>query len=113
MLDSKGAKCDQIRRELKELDENFEITFDYRNEEYQVTYNEGLFAKVKYGEFTRDHIAEYRHTLWLNKRGEILEYIDTKNEKADEAEDRRLSNIAEALAKDIRRPLINNYLYGE
>jgi hypothetical protein len=51
--------------------------------------------------------------VWLNKRGEILDYVDAENEKSEAAEDRKLSNMAEALAKDLHKPLTNNYLYGE
>ena len=113
MLDPKGAKCREIRRELHDIDDRFDIAFDHEAAEYHVTFNEGLFAKVKYGEVDRALIADWRHTVWLNKRGEILDYVDQQNEKAEAEEDRKLSNMAEALAKDIRRPLIDNYLYGE
>ncbi|MZQ99484.1 MAG: hypothetical protein GT601_17595 [Acidaminobacter sp.] len=113
MLDPKGAKCHHLRNELRDIDERFDIAFDYEKEEYHVTFNGGPFAKVKYGEVDRDLIADWRHTVWLNKRGEILDYVDQQNEKAEAEEDRKLSNMAEALARDIRRPLINNYLYGE
>ena len=113
MLDPKGAKCREIRREIKDIDERFDIAFDHETARYHVTFNDGLFATVGYGEVDRDLIADWRHTTWLNKRGEILDYLDAENEKVEAAEERRLSNMAESLALDIRRPMINNYLYGE
>ena len=113
MLDPKGAKCRELRRELHDIDERFEIEFDHEKAQYQVSFNGGIFATVGYGEIDRDLIAQWRHTVWLNKRGEILTYIEAENEKFEAAEDRRLSNMAEALAKDLHKPLVNNYLYGE
>lgn len=113
MLDRRGAKCDHIRKELHDIDDRFDIAFDHGTEKYHVTFNDGLFTTVGYGEIDRDLIAEWRHTVWLNKRGEIINYVEAENEKYEAAEDRRLSNMAEALAKDLHKPLVNNYLYGE
>ena len=111
-FDMHGAKCDDIRPILKEIEDNFDIAFDYTTGRYRITHNGKLFQTVPYGGVTRKLIAEIRHTVWLNRTGQMIDYVDRKNEKAEASEDRRLSDYSEALAKDLRRPLINNYLYG-
>jgi signal transduction histidine kinase len=112
MLDPKGAKCHHVRPILKQIDENFEVAFNYETEKYHITYNDAPFQTVPYGELTRELFDDIRHTVWLNRRGEILSYVDAQNEKMEAAEERRQSNMAEALAHDLRRPLIESHLYG-
>lgn len=111
MPDASGAKCNDLRKILKTIDEDFDITFDYAAEKYYVTHNGRMFESVPYGEFTRATIARFRRTVWLNRTGRLFDYIDQNNERVEAAEDRAIFNYSEALAKELRRPLINSYYY--
>lgn len=111
-LDPLGAKCRDIRPLLKEIDKDFEIVFNYKTEKYEIMHNGMLFQTVPFGQFDRKLLADIKHTVWLNRTRQLLDYIDKQNERVEASEDRKLSNYAEALAKDLRRPLINNYYYG-
>jgi len=113
MIDPHGAKCADLRKLLQEIDENFEIAFDYDKAQYLVYHNESLFQRVPYGEFTRTTFADIRHTVWLNKTGQIIDYVEKSGDKVAAAEERAQSLYAESLAKDLRRPLIENYFYGK
>jgi hypothetical protein len=112
-MDFNGAHSRAIERELKRIDKRFRIGFNYADEKYYIYFKDELFQTVPYGEVTRALIEDIGHTMWLNKQGTITEYVDGQNEKLEASKDREITNMAEALAKDIRRPLINNYYYGE
>lgn len=101
-----GAKCNDLRPILQEIDRDFDIGFNFDTETYTVYHNGRFFMSVPYGEFTRDTVAHIRKTVWLNINGDIFGEIDDANEKADKRKDRDMELFSESLAKDIRRPLI-------
>ena len=119
MLDLNGADSRDIRRHLQDIDKGFDIGFNYETESYHILHRgpedeeSVLFQVVPYGDVTRELLAEIRHTVWLNKEGKMLEWIDAQNEEKDVQEDKRLSDMAYGLASDLRRPLINDYYYGK
>jgi len=103
------AKCSDIRPILQEIEPGFDITFDFDTEEYHITHNGTLFQRVPYGAVTRELIAKIRHTVWLNKTGQLIEYCEKSERTVAAAEDRAQELYAECLAKDLRKPLLNDY----
>ena len=118
MLDMDGADCRAIRRHLKDIDPGFDIGFEYETESYHILHrgpeddDPQTFQVVPFGEVTRELLADIRHTVWLNKEGNMLDWIDEQCEQKDIAEEKKLTNMAEALAKDLWKPLKNDYYYG-
>lgn len=107
-----GAKCCELRKILKEIDEDLDISFDYNAEKYTIYHKQAYFTNVPYGDFSREKIAEIRKIVWLNVNGDVLTDLEKHNENIDKAHDRDLSNLAECMAKDLRRPLLNAIDYG-
>jgi len=107
-----AAKCYEIRLILKEIDDGFDVDFDFERESYVITFNGGLFQTVYYKDVDRALFEDIRHTFWLNKQDAILDYVDDINAAKDAAQERHLSNIAESMAKDIYKPVMQNYFYG-
>lgn len=112
MQDRHGAECDSIRPHLKEIDEKFDISFDFDAEEYVVTHGESVFDRVAWGNLDREWIAHTRRVAWLNKTGKVLEEVERDEAAYEASQERAKTNYAEALASDLRRPLVDNYLYG-
>lgn len=113
MNDRQGAKCNDIRPILREIDRGFDITFDFRTESYTITHNDTHFQTVPYGRVDRELIDNIRRSVWLNRNADILAEIERNNARVDASYDRAQSLYAESLAKDLRRPLVNNYLYNQ
>jgi hypothetical protein len=101
------AKCSDLRPILKEIDKDFDISFDWCTEKYTVTHKGNYFMQVKYGEFDRKTVDNIRKAVWLNKTGRVFDEIDRHNAKVEASKDREISNMAECMAKDIRKPLLN------
>lgn len=112
MLDKNGAKCTDIREKLIEIEEGFGIEFNHDSERYHISFNGSLFQTVGYKDVTRELLADIRHTVWLNKTAQMLEYVDQQNAKIEASKERKLSNYSEDLAKDMRKPLIESYYGG-
>ena len=112
MQDKHGAECDGIRPHLKEIDEKFDITFDFDAEEYIVNHGDSIFERVPWGGIDRAWIARVRRVAWLNKTGKVLEEVERSEAAFEASQDRATTRMAEAMADDIRRPLVNNLLYG-
>lgn len=112
MTDRHGAECDEIRPLIKDIDEKFDVTFDFDKEEYVITHGESVFDRVAWGNFDREWIAHTRRVAWLNKTGKVLEEVERSEAAFEASQDRATTRMAEAMASDIRRPLVNNYLYG-
>jgi len=112
MRDPDGAKCKEIRPLLKEIDEDFDISFDAQAEKYYLTHKTSVFRVEKYGAIDRKLIAEIRHIVWLNKTGRVEEYIEESHIKAQESKDRAFDNKIDQMARDIHKPLVANYTYG-
>jgi len=112
MNDPQGAKCKELIPILKEIEKGFDITFDFVSESYTITHNGSYFQRVPYGQFDRNLVAEIRRSVWLNTNGNVIDEIEKNNSRIDASMDRAQSLYAESLAKDLRRPLINDYLYG-
>lgn len=112
MTDRHGAECDEIRPMLKEIDEKFDLSFDFDNEEYVVTHGESVFDRVSWKGLDRDWIAHTRRVAWLNKTGKVLEEVERSEAAFEASQERATTRMAEAMADDIRRPLVNNLLYG-
>jgi hypothetical protein len=119
MLDMNGGHSRDIRRHLRDIDKGFDIGFDYETESYHILHKGPdddeyqIFQVVPYGDVTRELLAEIRHTVWLNKEGKMLEWIDEQNEQKDVQEDKRTSDMAYGLANDLRKTLLADYYYGK
>jgi hypothetical protein len=111
-LDPRGANCQDFRKILKGIDSAFEVNFDWDSESYTITFNDGPFQTVPVHDFTRELVEDIRHTFWLNATGQLFDYVDGQNEALELKEERAQTNYAEALAKEMRRPLIESYFYG-
>lgn len=103
------ANCSEILPILQEIEPGFDIDFDFDLERYRITHNGTVFQFVPYGDLTRELIAQIRHTVWLNKTGQVLDYCEKSEARVAAAEDRAQSLYAECLAKDLRKPLLNDY----
>lgn len=104
--DKNGANCRDIRPHLKAIDHLFDIEFNYDTATYSIYFNGYLFRSAPFSMDKRD-IDDVRKTYWINVNGNPFEEVDKNNERAQIAEDRRIHNLAEDLAKDIRKPLLN------
>lgn len=104
-----SANCSEIRPLLQDIEPGFEVDFDFDRESYLITHNGVAFQTVPYAEMDRELIARIRHTVWLNKTGQLLDYCEKSEEKVRKAEDRVQELYAECLAKDLRKPLLNDY----
>lgn len=112
MRDPHAAKCDEIRPMLKDIDDGFDIDFDWEKERYYIHHKTSVFQTVPFGEVTRKLIADIRRVVWLNKTGQVLDHVERSERRAEARSDRATELWAEAMASDIRRPLLNDYLYG-
>jgi len=112
MRDPDGAKCKEIRPLLKEIDEDFDISFDAQDEKYYMTHKNHIFRVEKYGAIDRKLIADIRHIVWLNKTGQVDDYIDDSHAKAQESKDRAFNAKIDQMARDIHKPLASNHQYG-
>lgn len=108
-----GAKCKDLRPILKEIDKELDISFNQEAEMYIITHKGMYFMSVKYGEFDRKTVESIRKTVWTNINSNIVDEIEVHNSKIDAQKDRELSNMAESMAKDIRKPLAEAYYHGE
>lgn len=106
------AKCKELRPLLKEIDPDFDINWNFPQETYTITHKGYFFMNVNYGEFDRKTFENIRKIVWQNIHGTIFDDIDKHNEKIEKAQDRHLSNIAETMAKDMRKPLADLYYHG-
>lgn len=107
-----NAKCDEIRPILKEIDSDFDISFNVYHETYLITHKDFPFMTVPYGEFTRETIENIRKAVYINVNGDVIEEVEDNNKKIEESKDREYNNMIECMAKDIRKPLINAIDYG-
>jgi len=112
MRDPHAAKCDDIRPMLKDIDEGFDIDFDWENETYYIHHKTSVFQTVPFGEVDRKMIADIRQVVWLNKTGRVLEYVENAERRTERRAERNTELMAEAMASDIRKPLVANYQYG-
>jgi hypothetical protein len=107
-----GAKCTDLRTILKDIDTDLDISFDYESEKYTIYHKQAYFMNIPFGEFDRKKVEEIRKVVWLNVNGNVLDDIDKNNEKVEQSHDRDLSNLAECMAKDLRKPLLDAIDYG-
>lgn len=106
------AKCKDIRPILKEIDKDFDISFNFHTETYLITHKDFPFMTVPYGQFTRETVENIRKAVYININGNVLEEIDQNNAKVEARKDKEISDLAECMAKDLRKPLINAIDYG-
>ena len=104
------VNCSDIRPILKDIDPELEIEFI--GNKYIITHRGMYFMQVDYGQMDRKYMQEIRKIVWINKNGSMLEEIDKNNEKIEKSHDRDLSNLAECMAKDLRKPLLDAIDYG-
>lgn len=112
MLNMDGADSRTIRKLLKNIDKGFDVGFDPEIEKYLIFFNDEHFQTVPFGEVTEELLFDIRHTFWLNRTGQILNYVDEENEKLEAEQDRKRSDMARAMAEDMRKPLLRDYYYG-
>lgn len=93
------------KRVLREIDEDFDITFNVASEDYHITHKGFLFQVVKWGEFTRDVVNNIRRVVWLNKNGDVAGEIDKHNANEEFKKEKKLEDMAYNMAKDIVKPL--------
>jgi hypothetical protein len=106
------ANCAEILPLLQAIEPGFEIGFDYDSEKYLIAHNGSPFQTVPYKEMDRATIAKIRHTVWLNKTGQLLDYCEKSEAKVAASEERAQELYAECLAKDLRKPLVKDYYGG-
>jgi hypothetical protein len=100
------GSVNEKRAVLKEIDEDFDISFSREQETYSIYHKGYLFQNVPWDGFTREVLDGIRKVVWLNKNGNIANEVDKNNEKIDINKDKKLSDMSRQLAKDIRKPLI-------
>lgn len=109
MLD---AKCKEIRPILKQIDSDFDISFNPHTESYLVTHKDFPFTNIPYGQFTRQTIEHIRKAVYININGNVMEEIDEHNAKVEASKERKFQDLTACMANDIRRPLLNAIDYG-
>lgn len=100
------AHCYDLRNKLKEIDEHFDIDFNFEHETYSVYFNGYLFQTVPYGGFTRKWFRDRRRTVWVNTNGDPFWEVDKANIDAELRKEKQRMELSENLAKDIRKPLL-------
>lgn len=111
--DPDGANCAEIRPVLKAIDEGFDIVFDRDEESYLIMHNGHRFQTVHHTGITMELMDHLRHMTYLNKNGAVLDFVEKQEAKEEANRDRELARYAEAIAKDIHRPVVEDYLYGK
>jgi hypothetical protein len=99
------------RKILKEINPDFDIKFYLEKESFEITHKGHFFMSVKFREFDRDTITHIRKMKYINENGDILDEIDSHNAKIEESKEKKLEDMAYWMAKDIRKPLMEDYLY--
>jgi len=111
VLDAHGARCDELRPDIKSIDSDFDIFFDVTEESYHIMHRDVRFQTVHHTGITQELFEHLRHIVYLNKNGLVLDHLEEHELKEELKEEKRLSDMAEDMAKNLRRPLINDYLY--
>jgi hypothetical protein len=99
------------RRIVKDIDNNFDIHFCLDTETYLITHKNFPFQRVAWDGFTREVLEGIRHTVWLNHNGNVIDEIEKNNAKIDKDKENKLSEMTMQMAKDIRKPLLNEAYY--
>lgn len=96
---------------LKEINDDFSVSFDYTHNEYCISHKNVLFKRLSIDEFDRKEIERIRYQVWLNENGNVLEEIDKNNEKLEKEKENKATDMNYQMAKDIRKPLLKE-IYG-
>ena len=72
---------------------------------YVITQYENYFDSVSPAELCKDFFDRLRKIVWINIYGSIVDEIDKNNAKIEEANEKKVADVTENLAKDIYKPL--------
>lgn len=104
------GECDSIRRLIKEIDEVFDVYYDADIEKYVITQlDDMIFDSIRHDDLSSDFFYNMRRVVYLNKEQKLLEEINKNNAIAERMKEKKIEDMAYNLAKDIRKPLINEY----
>lgn len=101
MYDPHGAKCDDLRDVIQDIDEGFDVAFDWEHGLYRISHNDIPFQSFPPHELGKGIIDHLKHITYLNKNGLVLQHLDEVNLKEELAEDKKVSEMAESMASDI------------
>ena len=99
------GECNTIRRVVKDIDNRFDVYYDADSSKYIITQYDNYFDSVSPSDLCKDFFDRLRKVVWINMYGSIIDEIDKNNAKIEEESERRASDIATNLAKDIYKPL--------
>lgn len=108
---SEFSELKDKQRIMKEISPDFDVSFDYLENEYCISHKNVLFRRVPVDEFTRAEIEEIRRVVWLNENGNILEEVEKNNEQVELDKEKKATDLHYEMAKDIRTPLLKQ-IYG-
>lgn len=99
------GECNTIRRVVKDIDNRFDVYYDADANKYIITQFENYFDSISPEELCKDFFDKLRKIVWINMYGSIIDEIEKNNAKIEEAEEKKIADVSESLAKDIYKPL--------
>lgn len=93
---------------LKEISEDFDISFDAVHEEYYISHKGFPFRRVGMDGFTRELVDEIRRIVWLNENGDIESEIEENNAKIERDNEQRQTDFNYEIAKDMRKAILKD-----
>ena len=101
-----------IKDRIRAMRDNFDIRYDKNQMQYIVTHKGFHFMTVPIGELDDRVIKHIRKVVWLNNHNELNNHIDEHNAKIERQKEKAIEEMAHQMAKDLRKPLLNNYEFG-
>jgi hypothetical protein len=102
------SKLQEIQAKLKEVNENLTVDFCYEKEKYIIYHKGYYFFSTAYGDFDSKTLENIRKTIWLNENTDILNEIDSFNDKYEKSIDTNIEEITRETAKDICKYIKKN-----
>ena len=99
------GECNTIRRVVKDIDNRFDVYYDADTNKYIITQYDNYFDSVSPTELCKEFFDRLRKVVWINIHGSIVDEIDKNNAKIEEANQKKVADVTENLAKDIYKPL--------
>lgn len=95
---------------FKSIDKGFEVTEAGPN--LIVTHNGGHFETIPKDDLTREKISSICQVAFINKYGNMIDFVEANNEQIEAANERKQTDINENFGRDIFKTLRNDYYYG-
>jgi hypothetical protein len=100
-----------VAGQIKVIDRNLDLRYD-GNGKYTITHNGKYFMRVPHDELDQRTVNHVRRMVYMNRHNLLEKDLLEKEMKQEIAEEKRIADLAQCMAEDIRRPLIDKVDYG-